>query len=370
VFGAGASTTSGRGKSNWRFTKLIVAVWCLTIGYAYPWTSPLQSSSIDQLFASYQAGRYQNVSATLSRVVATVAARSVLRDLERRIDTWPTRAGSAFALEVAAATVGVDAHHTAAMLRKVCSRLRRESPKPSNFELEWHLAALALLAGPLSDGTDGWLTPFFLEGDAVREHYRDAIERFPHEPALLLTWGVAEEAAVHGWLTTWGFGQAASAPLPTEHLRNAAAAFEEVQKEGRDSHRREAMLRLGSVRMHQNRTNAALELWIGVIDDPAAASRERFLGNLLRGRALIRLGRHADAEDALRAALVVYPRAQSALFPFAALRFLHGDRVEVAAWIAASINGEPLNSDPWLSYFDEVAGRSLKTLQGVRENWQ
>ncbi len=368
-------------KSRPHFTRVLALVVAGCAAIQSPLAEQDRSSLVDQLFSFYTADRYDDVSRALRQALSSTGSgqdvfdrtRSFLDRVEQRLEDWPVRAGAAFALEAAAAGAAVDLQGAAAVLGRASARLRRSEP-PSAFELDWHIAAVAVLGAPVSDATEGWLTPHILEGREVREHYFDARERFPGEPRLVLAWGVAEEAAAHSWLYTWGAlrreSRRLSDSLPSAHLRNAATAFENVRSRASPALSREATLRLGSVRSYQGRTDEALSLWHTIVSDPAAQGDERFLAELLTARALIRLERPLDAETALRTALDLHPHAQSAAIHLAALRFQQGDAIDATNLIHATITRGTPENDPWLSYFDQIGGTRPRTLKAVREGWR
>ena len=319
-------------KSRPHFTRVLALVVAGCAAIQSPLAEQDRSSLVDQLFSFYTADRYDDVSRALRQALSSTGSgqdvfdrtRSFLDRVEQRLEDWPVRAGAAFALEAAAAGAAVDLQGAAAVLGRASARLRRSEP-PSAFELDWHIAAVAVLGAPVSDATEGWLTPHILEGREVREHYFDARERFPGEPRLVLAWGVAEEAAAHSWLYTWSY---------------------------------------------QGRTDEALSLWHTIVSDPAAQGDERFLAELLTARALIRLERPLDAETALRTALDLHPHAQSAAIHLAALRFQQGDAIDATNLIHATITRGTPENDPWLSYFDQIGGTRPRTLKAVREGWR
>jgi tetratricopeptide (TPR) repeat protein len=116
-----------------------------------------------------------------------------------------------------------------------------------------------------------------------------------------------------------------------------------------DETRDEASVRGAFLLFHRGRLVESLA-WLSEVRNPRSDPELLYWANLFRGRVLQALGRHSDAEQAYRAALLASPDAQSAGVGLAATLLRLGRRDE-AAEAAASVRRAPQDAvDPWWDY--------------------
>ena len=334
------------------------------------------------------------------------------RVLEREATRWASEGSEASQIDrrrVVAASVALE---VAAIHRERWSRLRAlveegcrllHLQMPSPAERAWHLAA-ASLAQTMAD------YQFFLHDDTVTNpsatrlnppnatwlnHGRHATERFPDEPWLALSYGIA--------LETRGLTVMANEDnpiwLPKEVVEKAiAASVPALPPNGRiDADSAIAILKRRVVPVAA--AEKSLQLWNvasllrGAVRGPAAAPEAhmrlghtflrlaqpdgalfelqraeqgattpfvRYMARYFGGVTLERLRRRSDAVLAYRGALEVVPRAQSATIALTSLLFQDGNRDE-AAELAQRALTPPLAEDPIKFYKGGDAPEQWKT---------
>jgi tetratricopeptide (TPR) repeat protein len=292
---------------------------------------------------------------------------------EREAPGW-IRTGDAAATrrrEIAAATFGLEiaragfdvAWSQGRRLIAWGSTLLRHSPRPDEGERLWHLAALTLMQGAVD-----YRLLVELKDDVW-------LKRFPNEPRLLFallvllegdTWpepdrGVpwdSDEVSLelgHKMYQARRVNRSGN----TADMRAKSFEFERRQKmrqvmtlledlSNATEIRADAILRLGVLHLRLQHPEVARDQF----EDVLRLTSEPFLvylAHFFTGQALERDGERAAAIDAYRAALAAMPRAQSASFALASLRFIQDRRDEASKLIDAAIQ-LPTAPDPWRSY--------------------
>jgi len=232
-----------------------------------------------------------------------------------------------FALEaVRHAVDNVEGREFDQLLRWATDEWRSEA-KPSPQELLWHKAALALMEGVMAFAR-------------VSEELNSARQRFPAEPrwALVKAW-LAEVGAGTSWVPPLE----GVAEIPSSVIRTYEAALPI------ESVRAEAHVRLAYLLTRKNDTAAAM-------DHAAQAAQQtteaeiRSLAHLIRGWALTRTGRSADALAAFHEAHDALPAAQSATLWLSHALFVSGGRHEAEVLVQDTLRTGLGEFDPWRLY--------------------
>jgi tetratricopeptide (TPR) repeat protein len=231
------------------------------------------------------------------------------------------------ALEAARARGLIEWPAAQVLVESACARLR-SNPVKTEAERLWLEATAALMEGAVA-------------GTALEIHVTHALERFPDDPPLVMARAVAAELRAGPDRRT----DDGTKPPLTSPLNLAAKRFADVA--GLPEYRDEANLRLGYTALRRSQFDDALApLAI------AAASTNpfiRYLGCLLRGRALEHLDRWDEAIASYRAAVAIQP-TQTAEVALATALGRTGRRVE-AAELAELVLRRPAPAfDPWLEY--------------------
>jgi len=341
----------------------------------------IQKAALDGLLSAYVGGDFDVVQRTFVR---SLDFQHRLRiDKPRELDLWLgpwDRRKALLILELARTSASVAPQYVFVIVG-VGRRYLAAAPgsnggsdNPSDFVRVWHRAAVGLLQGSA-------------DPERVEEHMTE-----PGHNRFLLARAVAQERRcwgarpsldqpairVEGLLATAGVGVPNDSVGPTRSEREAivtkhrlclrealsrfeaAAAVEDTATEARvraawtlfqDGFYAEALERLEAAKPHDDRD---LEYWHA----------------LIRGRVLAGLGRLQDAAEAYRAALALYPRAQSAGLGLA-VALLRLDRPKEADEIARAIrDGGAVVPDPWGLYLQgdrRFATRWIDSLRtGVR----
>jgi hypothetical protein len=348
----------------------------------------LARQSLGALFDRYARGEYEPVARELAAQLTSPDRVAAFRkDLAGQIRNWPRNTAAAFALEASAAAFVVDRRSAFDILELGCDRLREV--RPTSWELDWQIAAMALTLEPPSPGQPPALVQLAADpvmggndlpsGRGVRvEHDRHLRVRFPKEPLIALAFGLLGEAQLYysqqivtpvftspvrssaSWAGTGRFGSGVDAKV-------IAAPFEDVLASSDASLRAEAMLHLGFIRNSEKRHDEALRLWAQVRAE-SPEPRVQYLASLFRARALWGVQDQGDkAIAALEDALTVRPGAHAASVSLAALYFLSQQPDRAAAVIEAQLAADPETDDPWRSYLRGVSLRWPARLRIVRE---
>jgi hypothetical protein len=288
------------------------------------------------------------------------AASALRRDAGRWIDRLAPEARpralavtSAMVLELVALGVqGTTAEYDEVrpLVEWMCERWRDQRPSPA--EGTFHLGIIALLQGA---GDEGLLVGKPTVGREAATHIQHAAERFSAEPRFKLAWLVVRHEArtisaypvmplyLRIGPTLWS-GQA-TGPIgdraPLRQTIEALGVLSEDPKVGG-----EARLRRGVLRFAAGEPTAALPDF-----QTATASPDpfvRYLGRVMSGLALERLGRLPDAPAEYAAAVEIVP-ATSATVAWASALVRLGE-AQAGADLLTKWNARPRPDDPWLLY--------------------
>jgi hypothetical protein len=223
--------------------------------------------------------------------------------------------------------------------------LFRAAGPPTPLERWWQLAAIAV-AERAEDFEFLIGSPYEARGNPEDEisYLTSLVQRFPHEPRFVLAQGIALE-----WRSWPSVGSWPSARRTTQGTNEAMHLFESLAKD--DAVGAEAAVRLGEMRLRLDNPGPALKLF----DRADASTRDPYvvyLARFLKGQALERENRAAEAIAAYRAALAAVPRAQSASVALAAQLFLTERRSEAVAALDGNLTGGPQPVDPWRVFAD------------------
>jgi tetratricopeptide (TPR) repeat protein len=349
--------------------------------------------SVKELIGRYAAGDWSVLEAARPRLRNVQDLTRFRNDLRREARSSPPLVLAALALEAAAAAA-FEARNTRqsedrtvlsylvlSILEIGCARLSGVNASGA-FVLDWNLASLALLQGPVTLLWGGIESPAVFNASSVAEHGHPlhVRERFPRDPQIALRWGISQELYVHTWLLSFGVSWSRDTPEEVllgrrrdphmrfhrdTELRTAAVAFEEAAQQ--PSQKLEAMLRLGRVRSLLGEWTAALALLRSVAAQSEDSDR-RYLAHLFIGRTLIERGDLANAIREFQSALSVKPGTQSAVAPLASLLYLDDQRSEVADLIDRLLE-VPLidHRDPWADYLAPGYRDWPRFINSVRE---
>ena len=336
-----------------------------------------QRVALDDVLAAYVAGDYDVVKRSFLR--STDIQRRLRVDRPRDIDRWLgkwDRGKALLLLEFARTSATVAPQYVYVIVgqgRRYLTLNYVPSVETHDWIRDWHRAAVGLLQGVSGS-------------DHVEQHLVD----LPADPRLLLARAVAQERRcwtyrpsldeptirVDKLLETAGFRvkDDTRGPLKSEReenlakhsacLREALSRFEAAVKV--EDVAAEALVRGGWVLLQDGRPKEAIE-WL----DAAKPRDDRDLEywhHLFRGRALDALSRTQDSVEAYKAALALYPHAQSAGVGLAiALMRLY--RTAEADDVSRSLReGADITSDPWLHYprgDDRFAGQWIDSLRAA-----
>ncbi len=260
-------------------------------------SSVAQTTPLPPLVQRYINGEHGAVAAALANELQSKQQTSAFRaELQRRIRDWSAPIAATFALEASAAAFPVSPMDAAEML--ALGRSRLAGNVTASFELDWHLAAIALLQGP--PGRHGSLRPGFdndwpsgrlvFDRVGLLAEIRIARDRFPHDARLTLAFGIANEQGLHHYSYTRavvlanpersrptliedGATGRTVARVPTdgeaparEQLETTVRAFEEVAMSGSVDLAPIAKLHLGWMERLRGRHEVALRLWREVLE--------------------------------------------------------------------------------------------------------
>lgn len=315
-----------------------------------PATQTLASSvGVDALFAEYRARRFDEVTSGLARVENWTA---FVDAVDERLGDWPADWAEAFALETARAMleassydVGRTGNLPVRLVQDAYERLRQSHP-PSRFERQWVLARYAVQHG---------VAPELPSPLSVDWNFTERVrERFPRDQRIKFAGVVSEERFIGDWLYTVGVEVARPLSLNRRLANEAGHAFMEhlAEEYGALAHASgvgaEAQLRAGYLLLVGGAPERALDWLDGVRD-----VNDRwvvYLAHLFRGRALAELERYDEAAAAQRAALRVWPGAQSAHRSLVAALYLAGRQDDSATEARRLLSMEADLRDPWFWY--------------------
>ena len=355
------------------FTAILALVLCIAPARA-------QRVALDEVLGAYLGGDYEVIQRTFVRSLDFQERLRIdkPRELERWLGPW-SRGKALLLLELARVSAGVAPQYVAVFAgagRRYIARARGTdtgSNHSADFVRVWHRAAVGLLQGASDPAR-------------VEEHVADD----PKDARFLLARAVAQErrcwgarpsldqpaVRVEGLLAIAGVGLPEDSVGPTKSereaivtkhrvcLREALSRFEAASKV--EDVAAEARVRGGWTLLQDGYYSEALE-WLDAAKPHDDRDLEYWHG-LFRGRVLEAIGRYQDAVDAYRAALELYPRAQSAGLGLA-VALMRLDRTKEADEIARSVReGGVMAPDPWMHYAQgdkRFAGRWIESLRTV-----
>ncbi len=224
-----------------------------------------------------------------------------------------------------------------------------------------YLPAIETLRSVVKDNpgmSDVWIKLGELLADAGREEeaaaaYRQALDRSPvFLPDILVAWGFVElglnkldQAEAAGKRTAQDVPTKAHELLARVALARGdlnAAAAEAQAAAGSRNPQPSAILVMAEVRIREGKPAEAL----AVVERAEAYARQLRLASVyglefLRGDALARLNRPADAETAFRREIAAFPRHLQAYANLAVMRFVQGDRAGVDALMDEMARANP-----------------------------
>lgn len=306
------------------------------------------------IFDAYERGQYTQAIEGLGQHRDLKTLKSQMAS-PREAAVWIARgSGSVDRRRVVVATVAIEAVNRYglnqwgdgyALLEWACTLVRQNVPGP--IEAAWQRASIALVQ-----------TGAEVHSNQLDIHAGHAYRRFPTDPQVVLGRAVARE------LGTFPDPRDGSSLSDREARADAIIdAFEAARRYPEVSG--EAAMRLGFLYLRIGQAGLAAK----TLDDAARETSEPpivYLSHLLRGRALERLDRHADAVDAYRAATHAVPGAQTAALALATALVKVGDRT-AAAGIAQQTVGQTPPDDPWFYYGKTSARRWPTLLDALRE---
>jgi VWFA-related protein len=251
---------------------------------------------------------------------------------------WPSspKRTAAFALDLAVAGLRSSSpfvqNASGRLLGEYAIRVR-QPVENDPFECAWFWTATAAILG-------------LYNTEAGTVFAERGVERCPADPNLRLALAVALDQQ---WSNSrldggGGWGLTAAAAIEERLL----AAYEAASQS--PATRYEAQVRAAFVHYRLGRFAEGLALTetpIGPGDD----AQIRYLGQLVRGLLLGRVGRSDDALVALREALVMWPGAQSARVALSNLLVARGEFDEAARLAEMVLASPPAQQDPWWLYY-------------------
>jgi len=316
--------------------------------------------SLPALIESYASGAYDDAIRQIATEDVGRWRVSFVRDVPGWIRSEPDRmearraAAASFLLEASQARLESDWGRLADLIEFTCADLRAGRP-PSEFELAWHRASIAL-AGRARARL--WLLGEFAvlpHQTPVRrpqttpekmnpKHLLHALERFPDDPQLQLarivawTWGRDNEPTRNEPAFFDDFPpSSARANAPREAIR-ALEALVENPVVGT-----EAYVRIAQMEIVAKHPESALRAARHA--ELATSAAVRYLALYLSARALEALDRPDEAVVKYKAALSVVPRADSATLGLASLQFVRDDRANALGLIRQTFD-QPSVLDP------------------------
>jgi VWFA-related protein len=292
-----------------------------------PLPPPALASEVQPFADTFERGDYSGLQRQL--VEATDLA-NMIRALRASDALWPEapRRAAVFALEVAVAGLhsdnGFARDQGSRLLAEYNTRVRHPDGADA-FECTWLWTQLAALGG--------------LSRPALAIGFvRRALLRCPAEPRFHLADALITEQ--QWWSTTRRPGEAETSDVVRRY--EAAMKFSETELEAR--------VRCASFLFRMGQLDRA----VGLLDGASRTSSDtyvRYLAELVRGRVLHALGRTEEAIDAVRAALVAWPRAQSARVLLMTMLVARGDREGAAALAEGVETSADDEIDPWWTYW-------------------
>ncbi|HEX5215474.1 MAG TPA: hypothetical protein VFV98_08405 [Vicinamibacterales bacterium] len=295
----------------------------------------------------YDLGEHDTVIDGFARAINRDPA-NVVKFLDTDAEAWIAADGkdaiprrrlvaTTFALELGKAGVNTQWSWTRDMLEWACTQMRKAGP-PTEEELDWDLASLALIEGSFEPPN-----PRRPESSWLPTHINHIRERFPKEPRLLLARALIDEFEY--WILRWGRGP--NGPLLDDSA--AAAAIPALEKAAAvPANAKEARLRIGYLQMRLGKLDSALEhLQFAAEgdDDPTRVH----LAHLFIGWTHERAGRFDEATAAFRQSIAVI-NGQSAALALGTRLYAADARDEADDIVMAAVSGDRVVADPWKVY--------------------
>ena len=295
----------------------------------------------------YDLGEHDTVIDGFARAINR-DPENVVKFLDKDAEAWIAADGkdaiprrrlvaATFALELGRAGVNTQWSWTRDMLEWACTQMRKAGP-PSDEELEWSLASLALIEGSFEPPN-----PRRPESDWLPTHIKHVRERFPNEPRLLLARALIDEFEY--WKLRWSYTR--YGPRINDDV--AAAAIPALERAAAiPANAKEARLRIGYLQMRLGKLDSALEHLKFAAegdDDPTRVH----LAYLFIGWTHERAGRMNEAAAAFRQSIAVI-NGQSAALALGARLYAVDARDEADDIVMAAVSGDRVVADPWKVY--------------------
>lgn len=313
--------------------------------------------TLDELTAAYARADYPAVATGFQQ---TVDPPKLIRDFTDAGNPWPAapRREAAFALELA--ETGMFSHRAnardeAQKLLDRFTRLVRHPLEPDVFERRWLWAELTIL--------EGTLRPLVAQAAVTK-----ALDRFPNEPRFVMARAIATDQLFpfNGAVRT--AAMTANGDATPAHIRNVTERYADTMTDPGTAP--EAHVRFGWFLHRIGRDEEALAQLDGVVDEQSPDRMFRYYRQLFRGHALTALGRGDDAMAAFRAALAIWPGAQSARVALMNSLLAHGDRAEAEAMAETIQTATADVVDPWWTYWQGDYRFYPSAMARVRESIQ
>jgi hypothetical protein len=239
-------------------------------------------------------------------------------------------------------------------LQAMAEELVVRSAASESFLAAWYHAAIALQEGRPT-GFDELPSSW---GQVVLPFVGRMLRRFPEDPIARMAAARSKESALFGWLS--GGNLSASNPRPTSPWEGRALPAARrlmlacsLEFETLTSLRTtavEARVRAGFWRLMADDPPGAIELLRSAIGEARAADDpwHEYLGQLFIGHALAGIDDRAGAVRSYRAALEVWPAADSARTPLAAVLLASGAREEAVRTVSSMVSSPARGRDPWV----------------------
>ena len=280
---------------------------------------------VKALADAFDRGDYEGMHRGLTQ---TRSLANLIRDFRTSDSPWPegSHRAAVFALELAVAGLrsdhGESRNEGGRLLVEYGTRIRQ--PRDANaFECSWLWTQVTALEG-------------LFMGDSAMLFVPRAVQRCPNEPRLHLAYAIVSEQQ---WIRG---GQNSSEGNDIMRRYEQAMAFPETEAEAR--------LRAAWFLYRTGKIDRALAL----CDGPVGLSTDRhvrYLRELVRGQVLRAANRSDDAVSAFRAALTIWPGAQSATVALMTLLVNRGEHQEAAALAEAAETATDDQFDPWWTYW-------------------
>ncbi len=284
----------------------------------------------------------------------------LMRDVVHAVP-WPAapRRQQVFALETAAAgllagTYSASRSDAIELLIDEDAQVRRApgpgQSNPANFECTWRRAEIALLEGSL-------------DTDAADQFLALAQKRCPGDPELSLDQAIILDQRASGTMRGLEFGAAESAADDLPQIRQVMDLYSVAA--GSPETRVSARLHQAWLFVQLGRPHDALSLLPSIAGQ--AKSREaQYFEHVVQGQARLAIGQPAEAAVSFRAALSLWPSAQSARVGLISALIDEGDRSGAAA-LADRAETAPEGEDPWPWFIEGSAYTFTSRIADLRQ---